>query len=588
MAAKPPDAFLSYTRFDDQHDGGAISEFCKRLASAVQAVTGTPFDIFQDVGGIGIGEHWPGKLDQMLDQARFFIPIVTPSYFTSTPCREELEKFLRAEAEHGRKDLVLPIYYIECDVLEEDEFRAADSLACTIHERQRQDWRELRFEPFEAKDVRRALEHLAREIVKARRRVVPGRPEAESQRTEERERTGADLSVERLHAQAERNRALLGAALRKEMTNLLPPRATARKRTEQPQVVGTVFRDIDAPWCPKMVVIPAGKFMMGSPDHDPKAHDREKPLHRVSIDYRLAVGCYPLTFEEYDHFCETSGHKEPKDWGWGRRRRPVTDVSWTDAKSYVAWLANETGQPYRLLSEAEWEYACRAGTTTRYWWGNKATPQNANYASEIGMTNEVDRYPANPWGLSDMHGNVWEWVEDCLHPDYQGAPDDGSAWTTGHCRDRMARGGAWNTGSSEVRSAQRQDYSTSISGRMIGFRVGRALDGPVGHRSSRPVVDSSQKAQPQSFEEAVELFRLRGEPMLHGWLYQAAHLVHFEPGRIELKLRAGTPAGLTGRIAAALGRWTGRPWLVALADDSERADPTLAEQADDRSRPANP
>jgi TIR domain len=169
---KPPDPFLSYTRFDDRHDGGAISEFCRRLASAVRAVTGVPFKVFQDVGGIGIGEHWPGKLDQMLDEARFFIPIVTPSYFTSKPCRDEPEKFLRAEAERGRNDLVLPIYYIESEVLEDDELRAADPLASTLYERQRQDWRELRFEPFEAKEVRRSLEALAREIVKARRRPI--------------------------------------------------------------------------------------------------------------------------------------------------------------------------------------------------------------------------------------------------------------------------------------------------------------------------------------------------------------------------------------------------------------------------------
>jgi TIR domain len=151
MASKPPqspDAFLSYTRFDDQHDGGKISEFCRRLASAVRAVTGIPFKIFQDVEGIGIGEHWLGKLDQMLNETRFFMPIVTPSYFTSRPCRQELEKFLRAEVERDRNDFVLPIYYIECEVLEDDDLRAADPLASTLHERQRQDWRELRFEPF--------------------------------------------------------------------------------------------------------------------------------------------------------------------------------------------------------------------------------------------------------------------------------------------------------------------------------------------------------------------------------------------------------------------------------------------------------
>ena len=178
MATKPPDAFLSYTRFDDQHHRGAISEFRRRLADAVRAVSGEPLEIFQDVDGIGIGEHWPDKLDQMLDQARLFIPIVTPSYFTSKACREELEKFLHAEAERGRNDLVLPIYYIECDVLEDDDLRAADPLASKLHERQRQDWRELRFKRFEAVSVRQDLGRLAREIAKARRTRMPRRADA--------------------------------------------------------------------------------------------------------------------------------------------------------------------------------------------------------------------------------------------------------------------------------------------------------------------------------------------------------------------------------------------------------------------------
>lgn len=135
MGSKPPDAFLSYTRFDDRNDGGAISELRKRLADAVHAVSGEPFTIFQDVDGIGLGEHWPGKLAQLLNDVRFFIPILTPSYFASKACRDELQKFLKAEAERGRNDLVLPIYYIECDVLEDADARAADPVAQVIHER---------------------------------------------------------------------------------------------------------------------------------------------------------------------------------------------------------------------------------------------------------------------------------------------------------------------------------------------------------------------------------------------------------------------------------------------------------------------
>ena len=133
MASRPPDAFLSYTRFDDVHDGGAISQFRVRLASTVRAVTGDPFEIFQDVDGIGIGEHWPSQLDRILDEVRFFIPVLTPSYFKSKACRDELEKFLKAADEKGREDLVLPIYYIECHVLEDPIARAADPLATILH-----------------------------------------------------------------------------------------------------------------------------------------------------------------------------------------------------------------------------------------------------------------------------------------------------------------------------------------------------------------------------------------------------------------------------------------------------------------------
>jgi hypothetical protein len=171
--AKPPDAFLSYTRSDDQHDRGAISKFRLRLTSAVRAVTGEPFEIFQDIEGLGLGERWPDKLDEILDQARFFIPILTPSYFNSKACRDELQKFLDAEKRRGRNDLVLPIYYIECPVLEEVDLREADHLARIVYERQRWDWRDLRLRTFGNRSVQLAIEELAREIYKVRRRVTP-------------------------------------------------------------------------------------------------------------------------------------------------------------------------------------------------------------------------------------------------------------------------------------------------------------------------------------------------------------------------------------------------------------------------------
>lgn len=170
--ASLPDAFLSYTRFDDERERGRISRLRRELADEVRAITGQLFEIFQDVEGIGIGELWAGKLDRMLDQVRFFIPILTPSYFNSAACREELEKFLRAEAERGRNDLVLPIYYLECPVLEDPALRSSDPLAAEVQRRQHHDWRKLRFSSFNTKVVKMAFHGLALEIERARQRPM--------------------------------------------------------------------------------------------------------------------------------------------------------------------------------------------------------------------------------------------------------------------------------------------------------------------------------------------------------------------------------------------------------------------------------
>ena len=233
---------------------------------------------------------------------------------------------------------------------------------------------------------------------------------------------------------------------------------------------GKVFRDIDAPWCPEMVVIPPGEFMMGSTDTR-----RRGPQHVVRIAYPLAVGRYPVTFEEYDHFVRSKGRVQPGDEGWGRGRRPVINVDWEDARAFAAWLSVQTGQRYRLLSEAEWEYACRAGTTSRFWWGDEITPEKANYGTNVGRTSEVGSYLASPFGLYDMHGNMWEWVEDRWHDSYDGAPDDGSAWTAGNDPRWVVRGGSWGNSREVLRSAVRVRYDTAYRGADVGFRVVRTL-----------------------------------------------------------------------------------------------------------------
>jgi formylglycine-generating enzyme required for sulfatase activity len=185
-----------------------------------------------------------------------------------------------------------------------------------------------------------------------------------------------------------------------------------------------------------------------------------------------------VTFDEYERFCEAKGQKLPEDRGWGRGRRPAINVSWDDAQAYIAWLSQGIGRAYRLPSEAEWEYACRARTTSRYSFGEAITPDDANYAdSRLGRTTAVGAYSANRWGLHDMHGNVLEWVEDDWHENYQGAPSDGSAWKdVGRDRRRcVLRGGSWFDLSGFCRSAFRFKINSDLRCDYFGFRVARTL-----------------------------------------------------------------------------------------------------------------
>jgi formylglycine-generating enzyme required for sulfatase activity len=239
-----------------------------------------------------------------------------------------------------------------------------------------------------------------------------------------------------------------------------------------------VFRDM--PFTPELVVIPSGEFMMGSAKNEEGRFEHEEPRHRVTIGHRFAIGRYPVTFDEYDRFCEAIQRKKPVDEGWGRERRPVINVSWEDAQDYIAWLVQETGRVYRLPSEAEWEYACRAGATTRYSFGDAITPKDANYAdARLGRTSVSGSCPASGWALYDMHGNVWEWVEDDWHESYRGAPTDGSAWkgpeTSSALRLCVLRGGSWSDDSRACRSACRGWSLTDIRHNYFGFRVAQTI-----------------------------------------------------------------------------------------------------------------
>jgi formylglycine-generating enzyme required for sulfatase activity len=229
---------------------------------------------------------------------------------------------------------------------------------------------------------------------------------------------------------------------------------------------------------PEMVEIPAGSFRMG--DLSGHGLSDERPVHKVRFARPFALGVYAVTFEEYDCFARTTGHDLPSDQCWGRGTRPVINVSWEDAVAYCQWLSAQTGQIYRLPSEAEWEYACRAGTTTEYSWGDDIGCNHTNCLNSGSQwsgkrTAPVGSFEHNPWGLYDMHGNVWEWCEDCWNDSYRGAPSDGSAWTNGKCERRVLRGGSWNNIESSVRAAYRFNHTTSFRYNGYGFRVAKDL-----------------------------------------------------------------------------------------------------------------
>ena len=237
-----------------------------------------------------------------------------------------------------------------------------------------------------------------------------------------------------------------------------------------------------------MVVVPAGSFMMGCVSGQ-DCGENEQPVHRVTIGQPFAVGKYEVTFAEWDACVASGGCKgyRPNDHGKGRGRRPVIRVSWEDVQAYVTWLSDQTGQQYRLLSEAEWEYVARAGTTTKYWWGdeigrNRATCDGCGSQWDPGFfgggqTAPVGSFAANGWGLHDVHGNAWEWVQDCWNESYVGAPSDGRAWETGDCGSRVLRGGSWYYHPWTLRSAFR--FRLTADNRYInynGFRIARSLD----------------------------------------------------------------------------------------------------------------
>jgi formylglycine-generating enzyme required for sulfatase activity len=222
---------------------------------------------------------------------------------------------------------------------------------------------------------------------------------------------------------------------------------------------------------------------MGSPEGE--GTPDEHPQHPVTIGNPFAVGVCPVTRGEFAAFVKASGHKveggEKSSWrdpGFPQNDdHPVVCVSWYDAQAYVAWLTEISGgRPYRLLSEAEWEYCCRAGTSSAYSTGDSIMPEQANFGEASKGTTSVLKFPPNPWGLYDMHGNIWEWCEDNWREDYNSnPPSDGSAWAGGDPSSRVLRGGSWIDRPDILRSAGRDWVHPVYRDYSFGFRVARTL-----------------------------------------------------------------------------------------------------------------
>jgi formylglycine-generating enzyme required for sulfatase activity len=267
--------------------------------------------------------------------------------------------------------------------------------------------------------------------------------------------------------------------------------ASVRRQARRALAPGRRFRDLPA--APEMIVVPAGKFLMGSADGE--GGDDERPRHEVTIGRPFAVGIAPVTRGQFASFVEATNHEidggahvwtgqkweldSTKSWrdpGFRQTdEHPVVCVSWHDARAYSAWLSERTGKAYRLLSEAEWEYCCRAGRTSAYSTGDTITPEQASFARKSGTT-PVSAFPPNPWGLRDMHGNVWEWCEDNWHEDYSGDPPaDGSVWSGGDASFRVLRGGSWDDIPLILRSADRFRDVPGLRNVNVGFRVARTL-----------------------------------------------------------------------------------------------------------------
>ena len=310
--------------------------------------------------------------------------------------------------------------------------------------------------------------------------------------------------LEKLRAEKNERTAAASPPAAPALETPVKPAVGVWQRLSEP-AVGESIRDCAD--CPELVVVPAGSFMMGSPPDEPERAAEEGPQHKVTFARPFAIGKFPVTLDQYKTFVlETRRAMNGGCVVWARNEfrlnldrsylspgfeqdgsHPVVCVSWDDAQAYVKWLSGKTGKGYRLPSEAEREYVTRAGTITPFWWGKTISPDQANYNGTYvyagggakgkwrQKTVPVKSFKPNRWGLYQVHGNIWDWTEDCWSPSYEGAPTDGSARTTGDCSRRVFRGGSWFFNAKMLRAAARLASAPGHRPFARGFRVARTL-----------------------------------------------------------------------------------------------------------------
>ncbi len=490
----PPIGFWSYSRDDDDRARGRLTQLHALLTEELKGRFGRRAGVrlFRDVSEITYGDLWEQKIINELNQSSFLIPILTPDFLQSEWCCKEVLHFQDRETTLGRSGLIFPIHWVDTGRINPassdhvHDRRVWDRLRAT----QRVELHPLRLQaPETSMEVQKIMVALADRIEAALR--------------------GA--GVERAEPEAE------------PATASEPPTAARVPPSPAPTKPGVIKGD--APDLPEMVLVPPGNYLRGVPTAESQREgtndDNARPVRWVTIQQPFWMGQYPVTWGEFAAFIDSTGHKMPNEawtyepdakgaWSYQKRdnrnwrnpgfkqteRDPVVCVSHDDALAYIAWLNQRTGGGYRLPSEAEWEYAARAGTETARYWGdgmeqahlyaNLADQSLRNHMGPAGdgrsfidgddgyvFTSPVGSFKANGFGLHDVLGNVWEWCADAWHSSYEGAPTDGSAWAADGTAARVVRGGSWYGYAGYGRAADRGGYGPAFRFGFLGFRCAR-------------------------------------------------------------------------------------------------------------------